>query len=265
MPKLSSISVFFSLLCLVLIFLVFLCSFFFTQSDYGIDIQNRFLAISKQHWFGTDQLGRDFFSLLIVATRNSIIFASIALLVGSVLGTTFAFFMQANFFVYCLEEFNKVLIAMPIILTAILIYTLYDFNGITLLAISLFNIPIFYYLTKNITNRILAKEYCAFSKSIGNSRWNIYRLHIFPQLYNAWLVQFSIQWSIALLMEASLSYLGLGIQQPTPSLGRMLFENRSFYEIRTALVIYPGLVLFILILFFQYFTDSLNSIGEKQL
>ena len=253
------------LLFLFVFILALLLSFFLPQNLYEIDIQNRFLAASFNHWLGTDQLGRDFLVLLIVASKNSIYFASITLLIGSLIGTMIAFFIHSNFFGFFLEELNKILVAMPIILSAILIYSLYDFNGISLLAISLFNIPVFYYLTKNITSRIFAQDYYAFSKSIGNSRWNIYKLHILPQLYNAWLVQFSIQWSIALLMESGLSYLGLGIQQPTPSLGRILFENRSFYEIRPQLAIYPGLALFIFILFFQYFTDSLKSIGEKQL
>ena len=239
-------------------------SFFILEDSYTMDLSSRFLGASKKHWLGTDQLGRDFFSLLLIGTRNSIAFASLALITGSLIGTLCAFLtISIKPAKYLLVEINKILLATPIILTAILIYTFYSASWTSLVAISLFNIPIFYYLTQNVSSRILAKEYSIFSLSIGNSKWNIYRLHIMPQLYNTWMIQFSIQWGIALLMEAGLSYLGLGIQQPTPSLGRMLFENRAYYELKIELVFYPGLALCTLVLLCNYCANKLNFANQN--
>jgi peptide/nickel transport system permease protein len=260
----KSLILFFSTAAFLFVCLL-LSYFLLLESASDIEIANRFSKPSRQNWLGTDQLGRDFFALLFVGAVNSCFFASIALIIGSTLGTLFAFLrLSLRFSSHLLEEINKLFFAIPVILTAILFYTFLQSSWASLIAISLFNIPIFYYLTKNIASRILVKEYSLFSISIGNSKWNIYRLHIFPQLYNSWVVQFSIQWGIAILMEAGLSYLGLGIRQPTPSLGRILYENRSFYELQAGLVLYPGLVLFLLVLFFQYFADSLKISGEKQ-
>ena len=249
----------FAKVLLGLVFLLFFTSFFFSEESYKISVENRFLKTSSMYWLGTDHLGRDFFSLLLVGARNSIFFASIALIVGSFSGCLLAFLVvEIKSLSFVIEEINKIFLAIPIILSSILIYSFYKSGWLCLLAISFFNIPYFYYLTKNILAKILIKEYYLFSQSIGNGHWNIYRLHFFSQLYPLWLVHFSIQWGVALLMEAGLSYLGLGIPQPTPSLGRIIYENRSFYELRAELIFYPGLVLFLLVIIFQYFADNLE-------
>ena len=249
----------FAKVLLGLVFFLFFVSFFFSEESYKISVENRFLENSFRHWLGTDQLGRDFFSLLLVGAKNSILFSSIALIIGSGLGCLLAFLvLEIKYLNFIVEEINKIFLSIPIILSAILIYSFYKSGWLCLLAISFFNIPYFYYLTKNILAKILIKDYYLFSRSINNNYWNIYRLHFFPQIYPLWLVHFSIQWGVALLMEAGLSYLGLGIPQPTPSLGRIIYENRSFYEFRTELIFYPGLVLFLLVIIFQYFADNLE-------
>ena len=188
-------SIFFKICFFSIIFLLFY-SYFIPENLLDISVEKRFLKWSKEHWLGTDQLGRNFFSFLVIATRNSIFFATLALLLGSLLGTLLAifsfYFIKTN---YLWEQISQLLIAIPVVLIAIIIHTFYGSGWFSLLAISFFNVPFFYYLTKNISHKILAKEYALFSLAIGNSKWNIYRLHIFPQLYGAWLVQFSIQWS----------------------------------------------------------------------
>ena len=94
-----------------------------------------------------------------------------------------------------------------------------------------------------------------FSKAIGSTRYSIYKLHILPQLISPWLVLFSIQWGLSILAESSLSYLGLGIQPPEPSLGRIIYESHTYFYLKSSLIILPGVILLLLILGVGYLGD----------
>ena len=245
-------------------FLLLSFSFFWIpQSIYEISLENRLASSNLTHWLGTDQLGRDFYSRLLVGTRNSILISSFAIGIGSFVGTLLGLLSIGNraslaskTFSYFLAEFNKLLIAFPIVLIAILINALYGSGGWkAMLSISFFNIPIFYYLTRNISYRIWSKNYLLFSLAIGANRWSIYKLHILPQLISPWLILFSIQWGLSLLAESSLSYLGLGIQPPEPSLGRIIYESHTYFYLKSSLIILPGIILLLLVLAVSYLGD----------
>ena len=186
-------------------FLLLSFSFFWIpQSIYEISIENKLASSSPIHWFGTDQLGRDFYSRVLVGTRNSILLSSLAVSIGSCSGTLLGLFSMGTrvSFIsktlnYLLVEFNKLLIAFPVVLIAVLINAFYGSGGWkAMFAISIFNIPLFYYLTQNIAYKIWGKNYLLFSLAIGANRWSIYKLHILPQLFSPWLVLFSIQMGI---------------------------------------------------------------------
>ena len=245
-------------------FLIMSFSFFWIpQSIYTISLENRLASSNSIHWLGTDQLGRDFFFRLLVGTRNSILLSSLAVSIGSFTGTLLGLFSIGNrvsfpskTLNYLLAEFNKLLIAFPVVLIAVLINAFYGSGGWkAMLAISIFNIPIFYYLTQNITYKIWGKNHLLFSLAIGSTRYSIYKLHILPQLISPWLVLFSIQWGLSILAESSLSYLGLGIQPPEPSLGRIIYESHTYFYLKSSLIILPGVILLLLILGVGYLGD----------
>lgn len=249
---------------LIIYFSLLLLSFIYVPySVTEIYLEDRFLNFSTTHWLGTDQFGRDFYSRLLVGTRNSILLTSLAVLLGSFIGTISGLFSTINLFslggkilTFGLSEINRLLFAFPVILTAILISSIYGTSGrYSLLAISIFNIPIFYYVTKNISQKIWNSDYVIFSLAIGNSKWSIQKLHIIPQIYTPLLIQFTIQWNFSLLTEASLSYLGLGIQPPEPSLGRIIYESQTFFYLKSSLILLPAVVIFLLILCFSYLGD----------
>ena len=228
--------------------LLFFSFFWIPQSIYKISLENRLVSSSLINWLGTDQLGRDFYSRLLVGTRNSILISSLAIGIGSFVGTLLGLLsigsrpsLASKTFNYFLAEFNKLLLAFPIVLIAVLINAFYGSGGWkAMFAISIFNIPLFYYLTQNIAYKIWGKNYLLFSLAIGANRWSIYKLHILPQLFSPWLVLFSIQWGLSLLAESSLSYLGLGIQPPEPSLGRIIYESHTYFYLKSSLIILPG-------------------------
>ncbi len=251
--------------CIIFFFFLLLSFSFFwmPQSIYKISLENRLASSSSIHWLGTDQLGRDFYSRLLVGTRNSVLLSSLAMGIGSFTGTLLGLLsigsrasLASKTLNHLLAEINKLLIAFPVVLVAVLINAFYGSGGWkAMLAISIFNIPVFYYLTQNITHKIWGKNYLLFSLAIGATRWSIYKLHILPQLISPWLVLFSIQWGLSLLAESSLSYLGLGIQPPEPSLGRIIYESHTYFYLKSSLIILPGVILLLLILGMSYLGD----------
>ena len=264
MQLLFRFRLYFSILILIIIFFGCLLSFFVLPHDFNtISLDDRFLGAGSLYWLGTDQLGRDFYSRLLVGTRNSFIISSIALIIGSFIGISLGLLSVSNFIFTkqgliskFITQLNQLLFAFPVIFIAILFSAIYGAGGwYSLLAISIFNIPIFYSLTKNISSSICNKDYFLFSLALGSSQFTIYRLHFFPQLYASLLAQFTIQLGFAILMEASLSYLGLGIQAPTPSLGRIIYESQTFFYFRESLVIIPGIIIILFVL-------ATNHLGE---
>jgi ABC-type dipeptide/oligopeptide/nickel transport system permease subunit len=159
-----------------------------------------------------------------------------------------------------------VLFSFPSILLAILIVTIWGagFQSI-ILAISLVQTPIFARIVRASTLSVKEVEYVHSAVTAGATTWRVLIRHILPNVAAPILVQLALSMSGAIVIEAALSYLGLGAVPPTPSLGSMLSENRSSMEIAPWTVLYPGIALAILVLCINMFGDAVRDFLDPKL
>lgn len=232
-----------------------------------IDVVNRLSSPTTAHWLGTDSLGRDTFSRIIYAGRASLFAALFAVAVAAVLGVPTA--LIAGYFGgwvdWLLGRTADVLMTFPALILAV---ALIAATGPGLLkamsAIGLVYAPRLFRVVRSATLAVRAETYIEASVSIGTPAWNIILRRVLPNILSPLLVQISLLLASALLAEASLSLLGLGVIPPTPSWGNML--GRGFTEIRSTpgLVFWPGLVIAIATLSFNLFGDGLrDALGRE--
>ena len=152
-------------------------------------------------------------------------------------------------------------LAFPALLTAILLSAVRGPGlGNAVLAIALLNIPIFARLARASAASVWAQNYVLAARACGKSRWRITWEHILPHCAGVLMAQASSQFALAILAEAALSYLGLGVQAPTPSWGRMLSEAQSLLYQAPQLALYPGLAIALAVLGFQLLGEGLRQL-----
>jgi len=244
-------------------------SLFWTPgSAYDISIANRFLPSSGTHWLGTDQFGRDIISMLMTGTQNSIAVAVVAVSIGLVAGVNLGLLAAAKRgwteeIIMRLSDFS---FAFPAILSAIMITAILGPGGVnSILAIGLYNIPVFARLTRGTANAIWAREFVMASRAAGKGRFRITFEHILPNILSIIIVQATILFAIAILAEAALSYLGLGTQPPHPSWGRMLNEAQALMFLDPMQAIYPGLAIATAVFGLNLLGDGLRDVLDPRL
>ena len=253
---------------LVLIFCAVLSVFWSPYNVAEIDIPNKLASPSAQHWLGTDSLGRDIASLLWVGSQNTLLVGVIAvgiglgvgvplgLLASAKRGSTEEVIMRASDFTF----------AVPALLSAILLTAIYGPGlVISITAIGIFNIPVFARITRGAANAIWTRDYALAAKAAGKSEWRITWMHVLPNMASVLIVQASVQFAIAILAEAALSYLGLGTQPPQPSWGRMLNEAQSQMFQAPWLAVYPGMAIATAVLGFNLLGDGLRDLMDPRL
>lgn len=217
---------------------------------------------SISHPLGTDQYGRDTLSRVMTGAVNSIIVGlvtvAIGLTVGVLLGLAAAYY--GRFVDEAIMRFSDLLFAFPAVLTAILITSVLGPSMVNaMLAIGVFYIPIFARLTRAVAQGVWQQEFVTAARASGISEWAITRRHILPNILSPLLIQGTIQFAVAILAEAGLSYLGLGTQPPTASWGRMLNEAQTFMNMSPWMAIFPGLAIAWAVLGFNLLGDGLRD------
>ena len=217
---------------------------------------------SVSHPLGTDQYGRDTLSRVMVGAVNSIIVGlvtvAIGLSVGVILGLASAYY--GRWVDESIMRFSDLLFAFPAVLTAILITSILGASMINaMLAIGIFYIPIFARLTRAVALTIWEREFIAASRASGVSEWAITWRHVLPNILSPLLIQGTIQFAVAILAEAGLSYLGLGTQPPHASWGRMLNEAQTFMNLSPWMAIFPGLAIAWAVLGLNLLGDGLRD------
>jgi len=233
-----------------------------------LDIPNKLARPSAQHWLGTDSLGRDIASLLWVGSQNTLLVGLIAVGIGLLVGVPIGLLASAKR--GWTEEVSMraadFTFAFPALLSAILLTAIYGPGlVISITAIGIFNIPVFARITRGAANAIWARDYCLASKAAGKSKWHITWRHVLPNVASVLIVQASVQFAIAILAEAALSYLGLGTQPPQPSWGRMLNEAQSQMFQAPWLAVYPGMAIVIAVLGLNLLGDGLRDLMDPRL
>lgn len=233
-----------------------------------IDVPNKLQPPSATHWLGTDSLGRDIVSQLIVGARASIAVGLIAVGIGIVAGVALGLLAAARRgwveeAVMRLSDFG---LAFPALLTAIMLAAIYGPGLLTsIVAIGIFNIPEFARITRASANAVWSREFVLAARACGKGSLRITLEHVLPNIASVLIVQATIRFAIAILAEAGLSYLGLGTQPPTPSWGRMLGEGQSMMYQAPMLAVWPGLAIVLSVLGLNLMGDGLRDLLDPKL
>lgn len=234
----------------------------------AIDVANRLAGPSKAHWLGTDPFGRDIVTLLLKGAANSILVAVVAVVIGIGLGVPLGALAAARggWVDETVMRLSDFAFAFPALLTAIMITALAGPGAVNaIIAIGIFNIPVFARLTRGAALPLWQRDFVAAARLAGKGRVAISRSHILPNVSSVLIVQATIQFALAILAEAGLSYLGLGAQPPTPSWGKMLNEAQTFMFLAPELAIYPGLCIVLAVLGLNLLGDGLRDLLDPRL
>ena len=233
-----------------------------------IDIPNKLAASSAQHWFGTDSLGRDIASLLLVGSQNSLLVGFIAVGIGLGAGVPLGLLASAKrgWVEEVVMRAADFTFAFPALLSAILLTSIYGPGlVVSITAIGIFNIPVFARITRGAANSVWTRDYTLAARAAGKSKWAITWEHVLPNIASVLIVQATVQFAIAILAEAALSYLGLGTQPPQPSWGRMLNEAQSQMFQAPMLAVYPGMAIALAVLGLNLMGDGLRDLLDPRL
>jgi peptide/nickel transport system permease protein len=232
---------------------------FWTPYDPGLlSIADKLQAPNAHHWFGTDQLGRDVLSMIMAGAKNSVGVALLSVIIGSCIGVPLGLLAAARR--GAIEELvmrgNDLVFAFPALLLAILITAVFGPGAVNaIIAIGIFNIPVFARVTRGGALEIWTRDYTLAARVAGKGPFRISVEHILPNLIGLLLIQGAIQFSLGVIAEAGLSYVGLGAQPPTPSWGRMLNEAQTLTALSPYLALFPGFAVLLFVL-------GLNQLGE---
>ncbi|MES3014515.1 MAG: ABC transporter permease [Pseudomonadota bacterium] len=233
-----------------------------------LDIPNKLQPPSAAHWLGTDSLGRDIGSLLIVGARNSIAVGLIAVGIGIAFGVALGLLAAARrgWVEELVMRFSDFTFAFPALLSAIMLTAVYGPGlGVAIVAIGIFNVPVFARITRAAANGVWSREYVLAARACGKGAWRITFEHVLPNIAAILIVQATIQFAVAILAEAALSYLGLGTQPPTPSWGRMLNEGQNMMYQSWLLAVWPGLAIVFSVLGLNLMGDGLRDLLDPRL
>jgi peptide/nickel transport system permease protein len=237
-----------------------------------INIPMKLKPPNAAHWLGTDSLGRDIASQLLVGSQNSIVVGVVAVGIGLLLGVALGAWASASqasgksWIEELVMRASDFTFAFPALLTAIMLTAIYG-PGLLLsiVAIGIFNIPVFARITRASANAVWARDYVTAARAAGKGPWAITRDHVLPNIASPLIVQATISFATAILAEAALSYLGLGTQPPQPSWGRMLNEAQTQMFQAPMLAVYPGVAIMASVLGLNLMGDGLRDVLDPKL
>jgi peptide/nickel transport system permease protein len=228
----------------------------------AVDIGQKLLPMSAAHPLGTDQLGRDLLSMIMAGAQVSLAVSLLAVAAAMVVGVPFGLLAAAlgGWVDEAVMRSGDVLFAFPSLLLAILLAAVLGPGASNaILAIALFNVPVFARVARGSAIGLWRRDFIAAARLAGKGRIAISIDHILPNIAATLGVQATIQLSLALLAEAGLSYVGLGVQPPAPSWGRMLSDAQTLIGTAPRLAIVPGCAITVVVLGFALLGDGLRD------
>lgn len=247
-----------------------LLSFLYTPYDVlDLVISQRLRPPGADFWLGSDQFGRDMVSMLMVGARVSIAVALVAVSIGIVLGVPLGLAAAAtrgSLLDEVIMRGNDLIFAFPSLVIAILITAIFGpsaFNAI--IAIGIFNIPVFARVARGGALSLWTLDYVLAARVAGKGKMRISFEHILPNISSLLIVQATIQFSLGILAEAALSYIGLSVQPPTPSWGRMLADAQTMIYSHPMLAILPGGAIVLMVLGLNLMGDGLRDMLDPRL
>ncbi len=234
-----------------------------------IDIAARLQAPSAAHLFGTDHFGRDILSMIMVGAQTSIAVAVVAVGIGMGVGVPLGLASAArrgHLLDEALMRGNDIVFAFPSLLIAIMITTVFGPSALNaIIAIGIFNIPVFSRLTRGAALPLWTRDYILSARVSGKGAARISVEHILPNVTSLLIVQGTIQFSLGILAEAALSYVGLGVQPPTPSWGRMLADSQTLIAIAPHMALFPGFAILLTVLGLNLAGDGLRDLLDPRI
>lgn len=257
-----------ALLCLLVLGAALLSLLWTPWSAYEIDVASKLRPPSAAHWLGTDVLGRDIVSLLLVGARATILVGIIAVGIGLTCGVCLGLVAaaQRGWTEELIMRFSDFTFAFPAVLSAIMLAAVIGPGMVTsITAIGIFQIPVFVRVTRGSAGAVWAREFILAARAAGKGRFRITIEHVLPNILSILIVQATIQFALAILAEAALSYLGLGTQPPQPSWGRMLNDAQTLLFQSPSLAVYPGAAIALAVLGLNLLGDGLRDLLDPRL
>lgn len=247
-----------------------LVSFVWTPFDpTKLAIANKLKTPTFQHWFGTDHFGRDMFSMIMVGARVSIAVAFVAVGIGMLIGVPLGLYAAArrgSLIDEIIMRGNDLVFAFPSLLLAIMITAVFGPGAINaIIAIGIFNVPVFARLARGAALSLWTRDFVLAARVAGKTKARISAEHILPNIANLLIVQGTIQFSLAILAEAALAYVGLGAQPPLPSWGRMLADAQTLISLAPHMALFPGFAIIITVLGLNLMGDGLRDLFDPKL
>lgn len=233
-----------------------------------IDLANRLQGPSAEHWLGTDELGRDMFSRIVLGSRITLLITAgavgLAVVVGTLMGLLAGYYGGRVDTV--ISRAIDVLMAMPGFLLAIAIIAALGVGTTNVVvAVGVFSIPTFARIARGSTLTVRTRDYIFAARALGVNDARIMLRHIAPNILPPLIVQITLRLATAILSAASLSFLGLGPQPPTPEWGAMLSMGRNYISSGPLLVLFPGAAILLVSLSFNLMGDGLRDALDPRL
>lgn len=239
-------------------------SFIWTPYDIEtLDIPNKLRSPSATNLLGTDHFGRDILSMIMMGARTSIAVALVAVGIGMAVGVPLGLLAAAghgSLLDEVIMRGNDLVFAFPSLVIAILITAVFGASAVNaIIAIGIFNIPVFARLSRGAALPLWERDFILAARVCGKSATRISVEHILPNITNLMIVQGTIQFSLGILAEAALSYIGLGAQPPTASWGRMLADAQTLVSIAPHTALVPGFAILLMVLGLNLMGDGLRD------
>jgi peptide/nickel transport system permease protein len=234
----------------------------------ALHMRAKLLAPSATWPLGTDHLGRDVLSRVMVGAQTSITVGLIAVFAGLSIGMALGAWAAARggWVDEVLSRASDLIFAFPAVLIAILITSVLGASAQNaILAIAIFNVPVFARVTRGAALTIWSRDFVRAATAMGRGSFGITLRHVMPNIASVLIVQATIQFAVAILAEAGLSYLGLGAQPPVPSWGRMLRDAQTYIFQAPELAVWPGLAIALAVLGLNLLGDGLRDLLDPRL
>ncbi|PIB90517.1 ABC transporter permease [Caulobacter sp. FWC2] len=228
----------------------------------SFDIGHRLQSPTAAHWLGLDHFGRDVASMILLGARNALSVSLVAVLLGAGVGVPLGLLAAARRGVVdeLVMRASDVVFAFPALILAILITAVLGPGAINaVIAIGVFNVPVFARLTRGSALTLWTRDYVLAARAAGKGVTRISLEHIAPGLLSVLIVQATLQFSLGVIAEAGLSYVGLGVQPPAASWGKMLADAQTLVSVAPLQAIFPGLAIVITVLGLNLLGDGLRD------
>lgn len=255
-------------LCLLFLMAISIDFWLPKEKVVGMNFQSLLQPPSSEHWFGTDEMGRDLFWRVLYASRYSLAIGVVSVAIGAAIGVPLG--ACAAYFGGAVEDvimrLNEVFAAIPSILMAIVVVASLGTGTVNLMiAVGISSAPGILRITRASVLTVKNEDYIEAARALGKSHLYIIFKQILPNCLSPIIVQFTLRIANAIISASSLSFLGLGVQPPTPEWGALLNAGNLYTRMQPYLTLFPGLAIMVTVLAFNLVGDGLRDAMDPKL